>query len=86
MKSIHKVMITILLGVFMLLVAGELFSRLYLGLGDPPLCIADQEIDYLFAPNQDCNRFGNRILYNNVSMRSDFNVVNGEGGGGSCLL
>ena len=61
----------------------ELFSRYYLGLGNPPLCIADQEIDYIFAPNQDCNRVGNRIVYNNVSMRCDFDVM---GGGARYLL
>ena len=52
----------------------ELGARYGLGLGDPPLSIPDAEIDYLFAPNQDCNRFGNRIVYNNLSMRCDFDV------------
>lgn len=52
----------------------ELFARFYLHLGDPPLSIPDAEIDYLFAPNQDCNRFGNRIVYNNVSMRSEHDI------------
>lgn len=52
----------------------ELVARWGLGLGDPPLSLADAEIDYFFAPNQDCNRFGNRIVYNNVSMRSDRDV------------
>lgn len=52
----------------------EIAARHLFGLGDPPLSIADADIDYLFAPNQDCWRFGNRILYNNLSMRCDFDV------------
>ncbi len=67
-----------LLGAAILILAvGELFSRFYLGLGDPPISIPDAEIDYLFAPNQDCNRFGRRIVYNDASMRCDFNVFVG---------
>lgn len=56
------------------LIGLELVARFGLGLGDPPLSLADAEIDYLFAPNQDCNRFGNRIVYNNVSMRSEHDI------------
>jgi hypothetical protein len=52
------------------LAVGELFARFYLGLGDPPLSIADPEIEYLFAPNQHCRRFGNTITYNQYSMRA----------------
>jgi hypothetical protein len=55
----------------LLLIGGELFARFYLGLGDPPLSMADPEIEYLFKPDQDCRRFGNRIRYNHYSMRSD---------------
>ncbi len=67
MKKTYLVVSLLFCGVIGL----ELFSRLVLGLGDPPLSVADPEIDYIFAPNQDCKRFGNRILYNEVSMRSD---------------
>ncbi len=49
----------------------EGFARFQLGLGDPPVSIADPEIEYLFAPNQTCKRFGNLIHYNAYSMRSD---------------
>lgn len=55
-----------------LFVASEVYARLGLGLGDPPLSIADEKIEYLFAPNQDCHRFGNRIHYNDVSLRNDY--------------
>jgi hypothetical protein len=52
------------------LLAGELFSRFYLGLGDPPVTITHPTIEYLFAPNQHVHRFGNRIEINSYSMRS----------------
>jgi hypothetical protein len=53
----------------------ELYCRLHLGLGNPPLSIADPQIEYLFAPNQHLRRFGNRVDYNAWSMRSnDFPV------------
>ena len=58
----------------LLLLVGEIYARYGLGLGDPPLSIPDEQIDYLFAPNQTCNRFGNRIIYNDASMRCDFDV------------
>lgn len=54
-----------------LLVSTEFFSRLYLGLGDPPLSMSDPDIGYLFKPNQICHRFGNLVHYNAYSMRSD---------------
>jgi len=57
--------------VLLALVAGELVARFVLGLGDPPLIMADPEIEYLFRPNQDCRRQGNRIRYNAYSMRSE---------------
>lgn len=62
-------------------VGAELVARFYLHLGDPPLSIPDAEIDYLFAPNQDCNRFGNRVVYNNVSMRSEHDIDATPGAG-----
>ena len=44
--------------------------RLFLGLGNPPLYIGDEEIGYLLAPNQAIRRRGNRIQINQYSMRS----------------
>ena len=64
----------VVLGAIAIVGLAELGARYLLGLGDPPLSIPDAEIDYIFAPNQDCNRFGNRIVYNNLSMRCDFDV------------
>ena len=72
MRLTKKIVVGLIVLVF---VAGvEIFSRFILGLGDPPLSISDEELDYMFAPNQDCMRFGNHVYYNNCSMRSDFPV------------
>src|SRR5437762_1643345 len=51
-------------GLLALLVTGEIVARYGLGLGDPPLSVADPQIEYLFKPNQTCRRFGHRIHYN----------------------
>ncbi len=67
-----KKKIIILVAILMLFLLGELFSCFYLGLGDPPLSVGDSKIDYFFAPNQKCHRFGNYIIYNDFSMRCDF--------------
>ena len=48
----------------------EVFCRLALGLGDPPLYVADPQIEYMLAPNQDVQRFHNRVLVNQWGMRS----------------
>lgn len=53
-----------------LLITGEAFSRLVLGLGAPPLSIAHETIEYMMAPGQDVRRFGNRVLVNEFGMRS----------------
>ena len=62
------------------LVAGlELFARFGLGLGTPPLSQLHPRIEYLFQPNQDVQRFGNRVLINAYSMRTpDFALVKPE--------
>src|SRR5947207_15760221 len=61
----------LLISLLLLLVGGELFARYYLGLGDPPLMIADPQIEYLYKPSQTVHRFGHIIHYNAYSMRSD---------------
>jgi lysophospholipase L1-like esterase len=58
-------------GLLVLAVGVELFARFGLGLGDPPLTVTHPTIEYLFKPNQDCQRFGNRILINQYGMRSE---------------
>lgn len=64
------VVASVVLGLFAVLAAGELVSRFYLGLGTPPLSMSDPEIEYMFRPNQDVRRFGNRILINAYGMRT----------------
>lgn len=49
---------------------GELIARHVIGLGTPPLSVAHDQIEYMFAPDQDVQRFGNRQLYNEYGMRS----------------
>lgn len=49
---------------------GEGVARFGLGLGSPPLSVAHPSIEYMFAPNQDVWRFGNRHIYNEYGMRS----------------
>ena len=49
----------------------ETTLRMFLGFGNPPLYIADDEIGYLLAPNQNVRRRGNKIQINQYSMRSD---------------
>jgi hypothetical protein len=49
----------------------EMFSRMVLGLGTPPLSIHHPQIEYMFKPNQSVLRFGNRVEYNQYGMRSE---------------
>ena len=53
------------------LIALEILLRLGWGLGQRPLYIADPEIGYLLAPNQRLRRFGNHIIINRYSQRSE---------------
>ena len=65
--NILLVSLAILLGLLVLLEVG---LRWLLGMGNPLLYVADEEIGYLLAPNQRTRRFGNRIVINDYSMRS----------------
>ena len=60
--------ITIFLFTFVVL---EATARWGLGLGTPPLSVQHPTIEYMFAPNQDVHRFGNRQIYNAQGMRSE---------------
>src|ERR1700722_3382676 len=61
-----------LLGAFViLLVASELFCRFVIGLGDPPLYVADPKMEYLLQPSKTYYRFHKRFAVNQYSMRSD---------------
>ncbi len=54
-----------------MLIAGELVARFYLGLGDPPLTMPDPVMGYRFKPSMTYHRFGHVIHYNAYSERSD---------------
>jgi hypothetical protein len=58
--------VTLVFGV----VAGEIVARFVLGMGDPPLYMADPQIEYLPVPSRTYKRFGNTVSYNSYSMRS----------------
>ncbi len=71
--------LTVVASLFVLVGLFEVYARVVLGLGNPPLWMADPEIEYLPQPAKSYFRFGNRISYNAYSMRSrDFprNKVN----------
>lgn len=53
-----------------MLIAAELYLRLMLGLGDPPLWRTDPDYEYIAQASHSCKRFGNRIAFNSWSMRS----------------
>ncbi|HEX7009000.1 MAG TPA: SGNH/GDSL hydrolase family protein [Phycisphaeraceae bacterium] len=71
-RGLRRRRVAIAAGLVLLLggVSLEGIARFGLGLGDPPLSIADPQIEYLFKPGV-YHRFGNRIAYNAWSMRSD---------------
>ena len=54
-----------------LISGGEVFARVYLGLGTPPLSVAHPTIEYMFKPDQDVYRFGNHYVVNQYGMRSE---------------
>lgn len=66
----HKIRL-ILLMVVVLVASVEAGLRLFVGLGNPPLLQTDETIEYMFKPNQDLRRFGNRIKINEYGMRSE---------------
>ncbi len=49
----------------------EGIGRFYLGLCDPPLLLADPDMEYILKPTQNCRQFGHRIFVNEYSMRAD---------------
>lgn len=52
------------------LLAAEWISRSWLGLGTPPLYEPDTRFEYRLRPDQDVQRFGNRVQVNRWGMRS----------------
>jgi lysophospholipase L1-like esterase len=66
-----KVTLIIILAVIGLVIVIEWGLRSLFGFGNPLIYIPDQQIGYLLAPNQQTRRFGNRIIINEYSMRSE---------------
>ena len=60
----------VLLLALAVIVSGELFCRVVLGLANPPLYVADPQIEYMMKPDQDVRRFGNHVFVNHWGMRS----------------
>jgi len=54
-----------------LIILGEIVLRFGLGLGNPPRVIPDEVMGYRFQENQNLRRFGNRLIYNQYSQRSE---------------
>jgi sulfur relay (sulfurtransferase) complex TusBCD TusD component (DsrE family) len=64
----RNVLLTVI--VITIIVFAEIFCRIILGLGDPPIYITDKSVEYLLKPNQSLKRFGNHVFVNNWGMRS----------------
>lgn len=71
MKVSKKRLAWLLIATIIIAAGGELFARYYLGLGTPPLSLADPQIEYMFKPDQDIYRFGNHFFTNHYGMRSN---------------
>lgn len=67
MKNLRKISLLVIL----LLLLSELFARFFLGLGKVPVYIEDPSYEYIYAPSQHLKRFGNLIITNSFSMRSE---------------
>jgi GDSL-like Lipase/Acylhydrolase family len=52
-------------------VVSEVISRFIIGLGDPPLYMADSTMEYLLQPSRTYFRFHKRFSVNQFSMRAD---------------
>ena len=63
--------ITIAALILLILGGLELLLRLIWGVGKRPLYIADKEIGYLLAPNQQVRRVGNLMMINQYSQRTE---------------
>tara|TARA_R110000751_G_scaffold1474_11_gene5597 strand:- start:558 stop:1490 length:933 start_codon:yes stop_codon:yes gene_type:complete len=63
-----KRILLLLLGI---VIATELILRLGFGFCDTVLFMSDPDFEYIAQPNQDRHRFGNHIVYNELSMRAE---------------
>ena len=51
-------------------IGAEVFLRVGMGLGDPPLYELDKDVEYMLVPSRTYHRFGNTFSVNSFSMRS----------------
>jgi lysophospholipase L1-like esterase len=65
-----KILLILIFSLVGITLAIESGLRFFLGFGNPPLYIRDEQIGYLLAPNQETRRLGNLIKINQYSMRS----------------
>ncbi len=70
MEISKKRILPLCIAMALALSVGELVARFFLGLGTPPLTMTHPRIEYMFRPDQDVSRFGNRILINQYGMRT----------------
>lgn len=68
MKKIGWVLILALIIVF---ISSEFILRTCFGFCHAPLYVESSKYEYICAPNQNIYRFGNHIIYNSYSQRSD---------------
>ncbi|MPR36789.1 hypothetical protein [Salmonirosea aquatica] len=66
-----KTFLKIFIFLVLILGAAEVFLRYKYGFLNAPLYISDPDFEYIYAPNQEVYRFGNRIQTNEFSMRND---------------
>ncbi|NJN62284.1 MAG: SGNH/GDSL hydrolase family protein [Coleofasciculaceae cyanobacterium RL_1_1] len=69
-----------LVWIFLAIIVGSIFLielvlRLAFGFGDPLLYLAEDDIGYRLAPNQETRRFGNRVRIDRFSMRNDGEIA-----------
>ena len=57
-------------GILLIICSLEAVLRYRFGFCDAPLSIESDRYEYIFAPNQNRHRFGNHIIYNSYSQRS----------------
>src|SRR4051794_33818187 len=57
-RRLRRWLVFVLILIVALLIAGEVIARFYFGLGNPPLMMADSQIEYLYKPDQTVHRFG----------------------------
>jgi hypothetical protein len=69
--SPRKLLPRILIVIFLALISTELVCRYAIGLGDPPLYVADSKMEYLLQPSKTYYRFHKRFAVNRYSMRAD---------------